>query len=302
MIPYNITVNEDGKEFITAFTLSQGKPLSIPYDHINFQEIKDYLESEGDDEAHIIELAEVKQGIERKFNSRLRISGDQFFFDGVEIHNKVCDIIFEYIQNNRPIDRLVNFLVKLMDNPSKRSVDLAWEYIARYKMPITENGNFLSMKAVNNNFTDKHSGSINNSVGQVVKMPRNQISDDPNHPCHVGYHCGYIDYVRGFGRGNDQIILLEVNPKNIVCVPYDYSMQKMRVCEYKVIKSLGTHDMFFANEREDFSSNDSSMIQDDYKYEPEDEDDDNLRECGCHEDNYCSECGECDYCCECGCE
>jgi hypothetical protein len=32
--------------------------------------------------------------------------------------------------------------------------------------------------------------------------------------------------------------VVEVNPANVVAVPYDYNFSKMRVCEYKVLTEI----------------------------------------------------------------
>lgn len=34
------------------------------------------------------------------------------------------------------------------------------------------------------------------------------------------------------------IVEVLINPKNVIAVPRDYNAQKMRVCEYKVIRRL----------------------------------------------------------------
>jgi len=312
-IPYTITTLESGEEFISAFPLSGAKPISIPSDHIHFNQIKELLVSGSDDEDLLVELFDVKKGIEQKFNNDLEIRGEDFYYRGSLIHNKVCDLILEYIGNNYKFDHLVKFLGKLMENPSKRSVDLAWEYISRYKMPITENGNFLSMKAVRNDFMDKYSGTIYNGVGEVVEMPRNQISDEPNEACSHGVHVGYYDYVKSYGSGNDQIILVEVNPRDIVCVPNDCSMQKMRVCKYTVIKELGTHNDFFGSQNvKPFQSSSYEGVKSEYGLEDYEEACDNCGEfvhvCECDECDcgaivddgmLCDECGECEDCCDC---
>ena len=49
-------------------------------------------------------------------------------------------------------------------------------------------------------------------------------------------HVGALAYAITFcSGGGSRIVICEVDPENVVCVPYDCSQQKMRVCEYKVI-------------------------------------------------------------------
>lgn len=294
MIPYIINKNSNG-ELVSISTYIDGEPYQCSRDHVNFDAIKDLLFQGSDDEQQLFELFNVKKTIEENLGENIVLNNGCLFYKGRQIHNKVCDLILEYIKEKYEFSHLVKFLSKLMENPSKRSTDLAWEYLSRYNMPITPEGNFLAMKVVHNNFTDKHSGKIDNSVGKTVSMPRNEISDDPDHACGVGLHCAYIDFVKSFGRGDDQVILLEVNPRDIVSVPKDHHMQKMRVCEYKVIKSLGEYNTFFNKERRPFASNAASDVEEDYSCN------DYTPECGCEpiEENICPKCGNCDFCCEC---
>ena len=91
---------------------------------------------------------------------------------------------------------------------------------------------FLAYKGVTSNMTDAHTGTVDNSIGVTNELPRNKISDDPNKDCHFGFHVGALDYAKTF---SNRVIICKVDPADVVCVPYDCSQQKMRVCKYKVI-------------------------------------------------------------------
>jgi hypothetical protein len=135
---------------------------------------------------------------------------------------------------------LMKFWERLQRNPSFRSVQQLWNFMDHEGIPLTPEGTFLTYKSINGDLTDHHTGQVDNTPGVVNEMPRNKISDDPNEACHYGYHVGALPYVENFGRGNNRrIIICEVDPENVVCVPYDSSQHKMRVCKYKV---LGFHN------------------------------------------------------------
>jgi len=150
----------------------------------------------------------------------------------------VCDKIIEFTRLRLPVTPLANFLTRLLANPSNRSVEQLYVFIERHKLPVDEEGFVYCWKAVDFNLRDKHTGTISNHIGAVVQMPRNQISDDPSEGCHRGLHCGNFNYVRGFGSGDDRYIMVKVDPANVVCIPYDSSYEKMRVCEYEVIEEV----------------------------------------------------------------
>ncbi len=131
---------------------------------------------------------------------------------------------------------LLRFYERLQKNPSKRSVDQLFPFLDKMNIPITADGCFLAYKGVNSDYTDRHSGTISNRPGTTVKLPRNLVSDDPREECHFGLHVGARSYAGNFA---DKMVICKVDPENVVCVPYDNSQQKMRVCEYKVIGNYG---------------------------------------------------------------
>lgn len=159
-----------------------------------------------------------------------------FAFDGRPVPSELNERIIEMATRDEDPQSLFNFFERLSRNPSMRSVEQLFKFLKHVGIPITDAGTFLAYKGVNQNLTDKHTGKFDNSPGKTHKMPRNQISDDPRHACHVGFHVGSESYAKGFG---ERVVVCEVDPENVVCVPYDCSEQKMRVCEYTVIGHHG---------------------------------------------------------------
>ena len=163
--------------------------------------------------------------------------GGEFRFNGEALPGDLesrCKAMATQGQDPTP---LFKFWEKLQKNPSYRSVNQLWGFLQNGGHPLTKDGNFLAYKSVKSDYKDVHSGKFDNSPGQVNEMPRNQISDDPDLACHEGFHVGALDYARGFSGA--RIVICEIDPADVVCVPKDSSQQKMRVCKYKVI---GNHN------------------------------------------------------------
>lgn len=99
-------------------------------------------------------------------------------------------------------------------------------------IPITGDGCFLAYKGVTENFLDKHSHTIDNTPGNVIEYPRNEVSDDFRAECHAGLHVGDLSYARGFAT---KTIIVKVRPEDVVSIPYDQNQRKMRVCRYEVV-------------------------------------------------------------------
>lgn len=131
---------------------------------------------------------------------------------------------------------LVRFWERLAKNPSHRSVTQLWGFLQHTGITLTKSGCILAYKSVRKDFLDHHSGKWKNTPGKVLEMPRNQISDDPSCPCHEGFHAGALQYASTFGGSdNSLIIIVKIDPEDVVCIPYDHSCQKMRTCRYHVV-------------------------------------------------------------------
>ena len=126
-----------------------------------------------------------------------------------------------------------------MENPSYSSREQLHGFIEKYLFSITPEGNFLAYRVVTHDWKDKHTRSIDNSVGTTVTMPRDEVDENPNRTCSAGLHVCGRSYVKSFKHGNDRLTLVSVNPRDVVAIPTDYNDAKMRVCEYTVIGEIG---------------------------------------------------------------
>ena len=220
-----ITVVVDGK----THTVRRGAP--------NFDLLRACLNDKDFDRAS--GFLTVKTAVEAWANGLFTISGNNGFRSGEALPESLSKRIMAMVTAGDNPQSLLNFWDRLQNNPSWRSVQQLWGFLANRGIPIDQDGYLLTYKAVNNNWTDCHSGTIKNVVGSVHEMARNKISDDPTEACHYGYHVGALDYAATFGPTDRKIIICKVDPADVVCIPNDCSMQKMRTCKYEV---LGVHN------------------------------------------------------------
>jgi hypothetical protein len=105
--------------------------------------------------------------------------------------------------------------------------------------PITESGNFIAYKRVRGSFKDIHSNTMDNTVGSLVEMPRNQVNEDSSQTCSYGLHVANWEYAHtqfaSSDPATDVMLEVEVDPADVVAIPADYNNAKMRVCKYKVL-------------------------------------------------------------------
>ena len=167
------------------------------------------------------------------------VDGDSVTFNGVKIENSVCERILRFYREGLPCQPLINFLRNLLKNPSRRSVEQLYKFLEYQNLPITADGNFMAYKYVRDNYKDGYSGKFDNSVGNTISCPRNEVDDDPTRGCSYGFHVGALEYVAPVinnSGGSYRGVLVEVNPADVVAVPHDCSFQKVRTCKYTVVQ------------------------------------------------------------------
>lgn len=187
------------------------------------------------------DLLNKEKAIVRRSLGAFTIEGGTIFFNDTPIHNVVATRIVELSDAGLPFMPAVKFLENLLQNPSKRAVDEGYDFLQHRGLPLTEDGFFLAYKSVRSDYKDKYSGTIDNSVGQVVEVPRNTVDDNREHECSHGLHVGALAYSGPQGwyhSAGDKVVIVKVNPRDIVSVPRDHSAQKLRVCRYEVISDF----------------------------------------------------------------
>jgi hypothetical protein len=178
----------------------------------------------------------------------------------------LSDQILLYLDEELDWKPLVKFAQKLRENPSRSSVQQLFTWISAKNLTIKDNGNFVGYKGVRKNMMDVHSGRYDNTPGNTVSVERNEVDDNPDNTCSYGLHVGQFQYAKNFGP---VVVLVEVNPKDVVAVPTDYNGEKMRVCEYTVLK-----EVLRAVDAHQYHDDDYDLPLDSDEGDYEDEDDD----------------------------
>ncbi len=204
---------------------------------VNFIPLRDALLNE--EWETVASLLTVASGLEKWAKGLFTVVGDKFLYQGHEIPVALNERIVAMATAGEDPTRWFKFWERLKLNSSWRSINQLPSFLKNRNIPLDNEGYLITYKSVRSDYTDWHTGKISNKVGVTNEMPRNEISDDPNEACHVGFHVGALEYAQGFGSEGKRIIVCRVDPQDVVCVPYDSSPQKMRVCRYTVIANHG---------------------------------------------------------------
>lgn len=240
-----------------------GKQHVIHNTNPNFNQIKAALNDEVTLEKLLNPIKEIK-------DIDFRVDHGVVTFRGEEMHSVLTERIVACHEEGLPFDGLMKFLANCMRNPRPESVDDLYRFLEHGGFPITSDGCFLGYKKINNNWMDCHSGTFDNHPGNRITMPREGVVEDPNNACGPGLHVGTLNYARNFVDG--RIVLVKVNPMDVVSVPYDHNSEKLRTCEYLVISEYIDNEPIksvYWNDEDDSECSDDS---DDDHYIDDEED------------------------------
>jgi hypothetical protein len=221
---------------------------------------------------------------------QIEVKDGSVFVSGDVVRSIVADRIINYLADGIDCLPIFKFITRLQLNPSKRAVDELYTFLEHKYLPLTESGTFLAYKAVRADFTDKHTGKFDNSVGNVLEMPRNKVDDNKEVGCSYGFHAGTLEYASGFASGNDKLVLVEIDPADVVSIPTDCNFQKLRTCRYKVVSEY-ERPLSEQVYQSRFSTENDDDVDDEW-------DSDSCVECDCC-DIECDECLCCNDCCYC---
>jgi hypothetical protein len=228
MFPYLIQGNN-------IVVVINNKPHTISKTHITYEKVKEAIKA--NDWQTVQDIIEPKKMVLNYGKGNVSIQGEKLFWKGEELHNAIATRMIQMLQDDFPIEPLVLFMENLMNNPSYRAVKELYGFLEKNNLPITPDGCFLAYKKVRDDYLDCYSGKMDNSVGKIVSMERNQVNDDKNQTCSSGLHFCSEGYLRHFG--GDRIMILKINPRDVVSIPTDYDDSKGRACMYEVVGEVG---------------------------------------------------------------
>jgi len=212
----------------------EGTPYTIKREQKNWDAVKTAVFHE--DWEELARMISPKIPIEQWASGEFTVQDNLIFYNSEPIDQRLNERILEMAEAGDDPSFMFAFWKRLQLNPSSRSVAQLYPFMAHQGIPIVEGGYFLAYKGVKDDYTDCHTGKVDNKPGTVNEMRRNRISDDPNYACHYGFHVGDESYATSFGS---RTVVVKVDPADVVCIPYDSGQRKMRVCKYEVVGHYG---------------------------------------------------------------
>ena len=261
-----------------------GLAYTVPVTAPNYKDVLDAVKRDEQDESIFKRLLNIRAYIAQLTEGRAELVDGKLYFDGAPMRGALSERVASMFAEGFGVAPLLRFLNRVAANPrldknSKLySPDFENElylFLEGGDCPITEDGKFLAYKMVNDNFTDIYTGKMDNSPGKLVKLDKPEdVCADRNDTCARGLHFASLNYVLNGSYGSssrgNRLVVVEVDPADVISIPYDYNNSKGRAWQYNIDREIEWTDRIKPN----FISNNSRNSWD----EPEDDLEDDLED------------------------
>lgn len=239
---------------ITALSLTNGtltviidggsQILTARNDNPKWTEIIEAAKQEN--ETRLLQLLSLKAVVAEYSEGELTIDASGVLYRGKPLHTVDANRVMAFLREGLPYKPIANYILRKMKNPSARAISEMYPFLEHGNMPLTPEGKIIAYKGVQNDFYSVHGnkntvviqgvvsedGRILNRIGDVIEVERSSVDDNFNNGCSFGLHAGSLAYAKGWGP---RVVLVEIDPADVVSIPSDCSFQKLRCCKYKVI-------------------------------------------------------------------
>lgn len=173
--------------------------------------------------------------------------------DGVRLHDgyltitdsdgheyAIAGLLYKRLREGGPArDNLIAFLRRCEANPRPDAILELYDFLEATGLPIDSDGYFYAYKKVRSDYRDIYSGSFDNTPGRTVAMPREDVDPNRENTCSTGLHFAGHDYLSSYGTGaGTVVVLVRIDPADVVSIPTDYDHQKGRTARYTVVATM----------------------------------------------------------------
>lgn len=248
--PYILTANS------SLSIMIDNKNYIVEKSHANFAKIVDAIKKQQWES--IKGMIDIPTLITTFGQGKVSVKNGMVFYNSAPVDNSLTRRILALLNDGFDITPFIKFMENLMLNPSKQAVDELYDFLERCSLPITEDGHFLAYKKVNTDYKDFYTGKFDHSIGNHLAMPRNEVNDNRNTVCSTGFHFCSFSYLPHYATGRAyKIMIVKINPADVVSIPVDYNFAKGRAYRYKIVDEH-TEDENFTKEKFDKSCYDYS--------------------------------------------
>jgi hypothetical protein len=235
--------------------VANGDVHSVDSSSPAFSSIRTMLASGDFDEDTLVALANPGLGLQQAFATAeqcrylepgtVLVTASTVFYNGEPVHTVLTERILSMVGQGFDVQPWLAFMSNLYRNPVASARDELYEFLEQADLPITPDGHFIAYKKVRDDYRDIHSGTFDNSVGQVIEMDRTKVNPDRTQTCSAGLHFCSKEYLPHFGATDGHhVMLVKINPADVVSIPNDYQFTKGRTWRYEVVGEIPFEEAF----------------------------------------------------------
>ena len=199
------------------------------------------------DTVALVNAIDIKNAVANYTVGNIKVVGNNVYYGTIRLGDVIVQRVLDFMNNKLDVIPLLKFLNKLHQNPSARAVNELYNFLQHKNLPITSEGNFRAYKGllldyysitagkiplIQGMVNDK--GQIYNGIGETIECVRNSVDDNKDNTCSYGLHAGSLSYATDFAKG--KLVIVEINPADVVSIPSDCNGQKLRTCKYVVVE------------------------------------------------------------------
>ena len=188
-IPY---ILQDG--FVSVVV--DGRPFQLLSSHPTFRKMVKAIKAKK--WAKVPELVNLAQTISNRTHGNVEVRNGEVFYKGSVIHSALTKMMLNLIEHNQPVTSMLKFMDNLYKNPSQRAVSGLYGFLTAWSLPITDDGCFVAYKRVDDEYSDIHSHTVDNHIGERPLMPRRKVDPNAETLCSDGFHFCSRQYLSGF--------------------------------------------------------------------------------------------------------
>ncbi len=194
------------------------------------------------------------------------------FWGDDKIHDSLSKRLLDVMSEQFPIEPWKLFVRNLFANPEKFAQQELYDWLESADLPITSDGSFLAYKIVDSNYKDLYTHTFDNSVGKTVEVARESVDPVRTNTCSRGLHFCSKGYLGHYGTSSgSRVMIVKVNPADVVSIPVDYNYAKGRTWKYEVVgevdyaiaadilwRAVDDYDSWDSDEDDDYPEDDYS--------------------------------------------
>lgn len=239
-IPFIVTWTPDSKpQTITLFLDGKQHVMnnSAPLFNALFEALK------ANDVTGIRRSLEVKKSIAEFEGGKFKLyDNDTLYYNGAEVRHCMVERILAMYKAGVDASPMMRFLENLLTNPSQDSQNELYLFLEHNNLPITDDGHFLAYKYVTSDYKDCYSQTLDYRVGNTIEMPRSEVDANRHNTCSRGLHFCSREYIGDMSYGGRRLMVIKINPRDVVSIPSDYNNSKGRCCKYYFLEEIKWKD------------------------------------------------------------